>query len=175
MVHLFGSACPLKPLTCNNLGHCLCLRHRFTCRSFWSCSSSPQASISEYSKHLEQPLECAYAGKASLGAGVGAYPLAYCTFGAACTEVELDALTGEQRILRADILFDCGRSMNPALDMGQVSVGPLLEPPLSHGLFGGQHKALAMPFHITPGFEGQMRPIAFAVSFCGPLQMLLHG
>ena len=56
-----------------------------------------------------------------LGAGVkGAEPLAYCTFGAACTEVELDMLTGEQRVLRSDILFDCGRSINPALDMGQV-------------------------------------------------------
>lgn len=46
--------------------------------------------------------------------------LSYCTFGAACTEVELDMLTGEQRVLRSDILFDCGRSINPALDMGQV-------------------------------------------------------
>lgn len=46
--------------------------------------------------------------------------LSYCTFGAACTEVELDVLTGEQRVLRSDILFDCGRSINPALDMGQV-------------------------------------------------------
>ena len=46
--------------------------------------------------------------------------LSYCTFGAACTEVELDVLTGEQRVLRSDILFDCGRSINPAVDMGQV-------------------------------------------------------
>ena len=54
-------------------------------------------------------------------AGVkAAESLAYCTFGAACTEVELDMLTGEQRVLRSDILFDCGRSINPALDMGQV-------------------------------------------------------
>ena len=58
-----------------------------------------------------------------LDAGVkGAEPLAYCTFGAACTEVELDMLTGEQRILRSDILFDCGCSINPALDMGQVRI-----------------------------------------------------
>ena len=59
------------------------------------------------------------AGRSSLV--VGSAPLAYCTFGAACTEVELDVLTGEQRTLRADILFDCGRSLNPALDMGQAS------------------------------------------------------
>ena len=34
-------------------------------------------------------------------------------------------LTGEQRVLRCDILFDCGRSINPALDMGQVCSGHL--------------------------------------------------
>lgn len=63
-----------------------------------------------------------------LGAGVkGAESLAYCTFGAACTEVELDMLTGEQRVLRSDILFDCGRSINPALDMGQVRVIHFME------------------------------------------------
>ncbi|BDA47143.1 Xanthine dehydrogenase/oxidase [Coccomyxa sp. Obi] len=50
----------------------------------------------------------------------GSEPLAYCTFGAACSEVEVDMLTGESRILRCDILFDCGRSLNPAADMGQV-------------------------------------------------------
>jgi xanthine dehydrogenase molybdopterin-binding subunit B len=64
------------------------------------------------------------AGCAGAAAGsslvAGSAPLAYCTFGAAATEVELDVLTGEQRTLRADILFDCGRSMNPALDMGQA-------------------------------------------------------
>lgn len=58
-----------------------------------------------------------------LDAGLGnTEALAYCTFGAACTEVELDMLTGEQRVLRSDILFDCGRSINPALDMGQVTI-----------------------------------------------------
>ena len=53
----------------------------------------------------------------------GSEPLAYCTFGAACSEVEVDALTGESRVLRSDILFDCGRSLNPAADMGQVRLG----------------------------------------------------
>ena len=61
--------------------------------------------------------------------------LAYCTFGAACSEVELDVLTGEQRVLRCDILFDCGRSINPALDMGQVgrSLLSMYLPVVSHG------------------------------------------
>jgi xanthine dehydrogenase molybdopterin-binding subunit B len=51
--------------------------------------------------------------------------LAYCTFGAAVSEVEVDMLTGEHRVIRCDILFDCGRSMNPAVDMGQVFYCPV--------------------------------------------------
>lgn len=34
----------------------------------------------------------------------------------------MDALTGERRVLRADIIYDCGYSINPAIDMGQVGV-----------------------------------------------------
>src|SRR4029450_2841875 len=39
---------------------------------------------------------------------------------AAATEVEVDVLTGEYTILRADILYDPGRSPNPAVDIGQL-------------------------------------------------------
>lgn len=42
------------------------------------------------------------------------------TYSAACAEVEVDVLTGEHRIMRADILYDVGCSLNPALDIGQV-------------------------------------------------------
>jgi xanthine dehydrogenase/oxidase len=42
------------------------------------------------------------------------------TYSAACAEVEIDVLTGEQTILRADVLYDAGRSLNPCLDVGQV-------------------------------------------------------
>ena len=48
--------------------------------------------------------------------------MAYSSFGAACTEVEIDVLSGERIILQTDILFDCGRSLNPAVDMGQVQI-----------------------------------------------------
>ncbi|MBE0554729.1 MAG: xanthine dehydrogenase molybdopterin binding subunit [Rhodobacteraceae bacterium] len=47
-------------------------------------------------------------------------PFFYFAYGAAVTEVVIDRLTGENRILRADILHDTGSSLNPALDIGQV-------------------------------------------------------
>ncbi|WP_179378403.1 xanthine dehydrogenase molybdopterin binding subunit [Jannaschia marina] len=50
-------------------------------------------------------------------------PFYYFAYGAACSEVVIDTLTGENRILRADILHDAGASLNPALDLGQVEGG----------------------------------------------------
>jgi len=50
-------------------------------------------------------------------------PFYYFAHGAAVTEVAIDTLTGENRILRADILHDCGASLNPALDIGQIEGG----------------------------------------------------
>ena len=47
-------------------------------------------------------------------------PFLYFAYGAAVTEVVMDTLTGENRILRVDILHDTGTSLNPALDIGQV-------------------------------------------------------
>jgi xanthine dehydrogenase large subunit len=79
----------------------------------------------------------AYAGRISLSA-TGFYktpklewdrirgqgrPFFYFAYGAAVTEVAIDTLTGENRILRADIMHDAGASLNPALDIGQVEGG----------------------------------------------------
>ncbi len=50
-------------------------------------------------------------------------PFFYFAYGAAVTEVVIDTLTGENRILRADLLHDCGASLNPALDIGQIEGG----------------------------------------------------
>ncbi|XP_023568150.1 aldehyde oxidase 2-like isoform X1 [Octodon degus] len=47
-------------------------------------------------------------------------PFPYYVFGAACSEVEVDCLTGAHRKLRTDIVMDAGCSLNPALDIGQV-------------------------------------------------------
>ncbi|KAH0728245.1 hypothetical protein KY284_004110 [Solanum tuberosum] len=44
----------------------------------------------------------------------------YLNFGAAVSEVEIDILTGETTILQSDIIYDCGQSLNPAVDMGQI-------------------------------------------------------
>jgi xanthine dehydrogenase large subunit len=47
-------------------------------------------------------------------------PFYYYAYGAAVSEVSIDTLTGEYRMERADILHDVGRSLNPAIDLGQV-------------------------------------------------------
>ncbi len=47
-------------------------------------------------------------------------PFFYFAYGACCAEVAIDTLTGESRVLGADILHDVGSSLNPAIDMGQV-------------------------------------------------------
>ncbi len=50
-------------------------------------------------------------------------PFYYFAYGAAVSEVSVDTLTGEYQVDRTDILHDVGRSLNPALDKGQVEGG----------------------------------------------------
>ena len=50
-------------------------------------------------------------------------PFYYFAYGAACTEVAIDTLTGETRVLAVDILHDVGHSINPAIDIGQIEGG----------------------------------------------------
>jgi xanthine dehydrogenase large subunit len=86
---------------------------------------------------FEEAVKRAYMGRVSLSA-TGFYrtpdlqwdriagkgrPFFYFAYGAACSEVVIDTLTGENRILRTDILHDAGASLNPALDIGQVEGG----------------------------------------------------
>jgi xanthine dehydrogenase large subunit len=47
-------------------------------------------------------------------------PFYYFTYGAAAAEVAVDTLTGESRVLRVELIQDCGRSLNPAIDLGQI-------------------------------------------------------
>ena len=50
-------------------------------------------------------------------------PFYYFAYGAAVSEVVVDLLTGENRLVRADLLHDAGKSINPAIDLGQIEGG----------------------------------------------------
>ena len=47
-------------------------------------------------------------------------PFNYFTTGIACSEVEIDCLSGDCSVIRADVLMDVGQSINPAIDIGQI-------------------------------------------------------
>ncbi len=47
-------------------------------------------------------------------------PFNYFTFGMSCSEVEIDVLTGDMRVIRADVIMDMGNPLNPAIDIGQI-------------------------------------------------------
>ncbi|XP_019409453.1 PREDICTED: aldehyde oxidase-like [Crocodylus porosus] len=47
-------------------------------------------------------------------------PFEYFVYGAACSEVEIDCLTGDHKNIRTDITMDVGCSLNPAVDIGQI-------------------------------------------------------
>ena len=50
-------------------------------------------------------------------------PFYYFAYGASVSEVSVDTLTGEYRVERTDILHETGRSLNPAIDLGQIEGG----------------------------------------------------
>lgn len=94
----------------------------------------------------------------------------YFTQGAACTEVELDLLTGDHTVLRTDIKMDVGRSINPAIDYGQIE-GAFVQ---GQGLFtmeeslwmnngSGQLSTKGPGNYKIPGFSDI--PQSFNVSF----------
>jgi len=53
-------------------------------------------------------------------AGAGEDSLMYTNFGVAVSELDVDVITGEVELLRTDMIYDCGRSLNPAIDVGQA-------------------------------------------------------
>ncbi|WP_340150400.1 xanthine dehydrogenase molybdopterin binding subunit [uncultured Sneathiella sp.] len=50
-------------------------------------------------------------------------PFYYFAYGAAVSEVIVDTLTGENKVVAVDILHDAGKSLNPAIDLGQIEGG----------------------------------------------------
>ncbi|XP_045534492.1 xanthine dehydrogenase [Papilio machaon] len=58
-------------------------------------------------------------------------PFNYFTYGVACTEVEIDCLSGDHQVIRTDIVMDLGESINPAIDIGQIE-GAFIQ---GYGLF----------------------------------------
>lgn len=47
----------------------------------------------------------------------------YFTYATACSEVEIDCLTGDHQVIKTDIVMDLGSSLNPAIDIGQIEGG----------------------------------------------------
>ncbi|MBN1207593.1 MAG: molybdopterin-dependent oxidoreductase [Myxococcaceae bacterium] len=72
-----------------------------------------------YKPHVDQPRLLNYT--TTKGAPPGAFDsFVGFTYSAACSVVEVDILTGEVKVISSDIVYDIGRSLNPALDVGQV-------------------------------------------------------
>lgn len=61
----------------------------------------------------------------------------YATYGAGCSLVEIDCLTGDHSVLKTDIVMDLGESLNPAIDIGQIE-----------GAFAQVGFSLPLPFSV---------------------------
>eukprot|EP00931_Biecheleriopsis_adriatica_P031623 TRINITY_DN18519_c0_g1_i3.p1 TRINITY_DN18519_c0_g1~~TRINITY_DN18519_c0_g1_i3.p1 ORF type:complete len:286 (-),score=53.88 TRINITY_DN18519_c0_g1_i3:113-970(-) len=64
---------------------------------------------------LESGAKLCQCGETSIAAAAQ-----YDLFNAGCAQVEIDVLTGETQVLAFDIVYDCGKSLNPAVDIGQI-------------------------------------------------------
>jgi xanthine dehydrogenase large subunit len=114
-----------------------CLARRFEVNAADVRFGGNRVSVGDTSLEFDEAVRLAWAERVSLSA-TGYYrtpkihydretysgrPFYYFAYGAAVSEVVVDTLTGEHRLLRVDILHDCGDSLNPAIDLGQVEGG----------------------------------------------------
>ncbi len=96
-----------------------------------------QVSAGDFSETFEELVKAAYFARVSLSStgfyatpdihydpvSMSGRPFYYFAYGVALSEVIIDTLTGEYRVERVDVLHDVGKSINPALDKGQVMGG----------------------------------------------------
>jgi xanthine dehydrogenase/oxidase len=123
---LFGSA---VKLACQTLRARLAQFCEYSNTPTWSADSATQwrtvvakASGARVDLQAEATYKTPYVGNVGGDQPYGRAFL-YFTYSAACSEVEIDVLTGETTLLRTDILFDNGQSLNPCLDIGQIEGG----------------------------------------------------
>ena len=110
---------------------------RFGCEADDVSFANNQVSIGEQSMPFRQLVILAYESRVQLwsdgfyktpglnwdGVNMQGKPFYYFSYGAAVSEVVVDTLTGEWKLLRADLLHDAGNSINPAIDIGQIEGG----------------------------------------------------
>nr|CAB3267783.1 xanthine dehydrogenase/oxidase-like [Phallusia mammillata] len=91
----------------------------------------------------------------------------YYTYGAAVSEVEVDCLTGDHVVLQTDIVMDVGRSLNPAIDIGQIEGGFVQ----GYGMF-----TMEEPLHAPSGHLLTVGPGAYKIPGFGdcPRQFNVH-
>jgi xanthine dehydrogenase molybdopterin-binding subunit B len=91
-----------------------------------ACATIAKELKKHYTAGMTWPALTAAAAKAGAKmTGTGTFRLGingatYYVYAAACSSVELDVLTGEVQVLTTDIVYDCGISLNPVVDIGQV-------------------------------------------------------
>lgn len=85
-------------------------------------SSFQEVVMAAYLERVDLSAHGFYATPDITGFG-GNFPFNYLCYGAAVAEVELDTLTGDFQVVRSDICMDVGKSLNPAIDIGQVEGG----------------------------------------------------